>query len=55
MDPVVPELDVPELNTSEPLTPAAPEFEDRMAMAPLVVATPSPERRPTAPPVRTVL
>ena len=34
--PVLPELDVPELNTSTPLTPFAPALALRIVMAPLV-------------------
>ena len=34
--PVEPELDVPELNTSTPLTPFAPALALRIVMAPLV-------------------
>jgi hypothetical protein len=54
-DPVVPELDVPELKTSTPLTPLAPALAVRMVTAPLDVAMPWPLTIPTAPPVRTVL
>jgi hypothetical protein len=50
-DPVVPELDVPELKLSRPLTPAAPAFAVLIVTAPLVVAVPKPLVRPRAPPV----
>jgi hypothetical protein len=39
-DPVVPELDVPELKLSRPLVPSTPAFADLMTTAPLVVAMP---------------
>ena len=55
MDPEDPELDVPELNTSTPLTPFAPALAVRMTMAPLVVATPRPLVILTAPPVNLLL
>lgn len=55
MEPVVPELDVPELNKSRPLTPLCPALEVRIAMAPLVLAIPWPLDTPTEPPVATVL
>jgi hypothetical protein len=55
IEPVVPELDVPELNWRRPLTPFVPALEVRMLMAPLVVALLSPLVTPTAPPVETVL
>jgi hypothetical protein len=54
-DPVVPELDVPELKTSTPLAPLSPALAVRMTTAPLDVAMPWPPTIPTAPPVRTVL
>ena len=53
--PEVPELDVPELNTSIPLVPLCPAFEDAIVIAPLVLAIPCPLVTPTAPPVSTVL
>jgi hypothetical protein len=40
IDPVVPELDVPELKLSRPLVPSTPAFADLMITAPLVVAMP---------------
>jgi hypothetical protein len=55
MEPDDPELDVPELKINTPLAPAAPEFDDRIEMAPLVLGTPEPLETPTAPPVSTVL
>jgi hypothetical protein len=39
-EPVVPELDVPELNASRPDVPAAPAFADLIVNAPLVVVVP---------------
>ena len=39
--PVEPELDVPELNTSRPLTPVVPALALRMRKLPLVVAVPA--------------
>jgi hypothetical protein len=53
--PVLPELDVPELNVSAPLKPAVPAFAVRIVIAPLVVAVPSPVVIETEPPVTTVL
>ena len=44
-DPLLPELDVPELNTSMPLDPAVPAFALRITMLPLLVAA---ERRAEA-------
>ena len=38
--PVLPELDVPELNTSTPLAPFAPAFADLIVIAPLVLEMP---------------
>jgi hypothetical protein len=55
MEPVEPELDVPELKTRAPLTPASPAFAERIEMAPLDVANPSPLIKPIAPPVCAVL
>jgi hypothetical protein len=40
IDPVEPELVVPELNDSRPDEPLVPELDVRMTMAPLVVAIP---------------
>jgi hypothetical protein len=54
-NPEVPDVDDPELNTSTPLVPAIPEFDDLIVRAPLVVAVPWPATMPTAPPVWTVL
>jgi hypothetical protein len=53
--PVVPELAVPELNTITPLTPLWPELDERIVIAPLVLAMPWPLVTPMAPPVSTVL
>jgi len=39
-EPVVPEFDVPELNTSTPLTPVSPALDVEIVIAPLDVATP---------------
>merc|ERR1711995_93224 len=50
-----PELAVPELNTSTPLTPLWPALDDTIVTAPLVLAMPWPLTTPTAPPVATVL
>jgi hypothetical protein len=55
MAPELPELVVPELKTSIPLTPPVPEFADRMLIIPLDVAVPSPDPILTDPPVLTVL
>jgi hypothetical protein len=49
--PVVPELDVPELNVITPLTPDVPAFAERIVIAPVVVAVPSPDVSVIAPPV----
>jgi hypothetical protein len=49
--PVVPELDVPELNTSRPDVPAVPAFADLIVSAPLVVAVLKPEKTRKRPPV----
>ena len=54
-EPVVPDVDVPELNASKPDTPASPALEDAIVIAPLVLAMPCPLATPTVPPVRTVL
>jgi hypothetical protein len=40
MEPEEPELEVPVLNASIPLTPAVPPFDERIVIAPLVDATP---------------
>ena len=40
IEPVPPELDVPELKLSRPLVPSTPAFADLMTTAPLVVAMP---------------
>ena len=53
--PELPELVVPVLNTSIPLTPAVPAFELRIATTPDDVAVPSPEPMLSDPPVFTVL
>ena len=50
-----PELVVPELNLSDPLTPASPALDVRIVMAPLVLAMPWPVVMSTVPPVATVL
>merc|ERR1719482_517541 len=55
MAPLLPLTDVPVLKISMPLTPEVPELIDRIVMAPLDVAVPSPLARCTAPPVCTVL
>jgi hypothetical protein len=39
-EPVLPEEEVPELNTSSPLTPLVPEFDVVIVIAPLVVDVP---------------
>jgi hypothetical protein len=41
-DPVPPELDVPELKTNKPEVPVEPAFAERILIAPLVLAAPSP-------------
>ena len=51
----MPELDVPELKDSRPLTPLSPLSEVPIVMAPLDVAIPWPLVTPMAPPVNTVL
>jgi hypothetical protein len=43
--PLLPTLDVPELNTRRPLTPDVPPFTVRMIIAPLEVAGPFPDVR----------
>jgi hypothetical protein len=55
MAPLLPDTDVPELNTSMPLTPDVPELIERIVIAPLDADVPSPDARCTAPPVCTVL
>ena len=55
IEPDVPELAVPELNVSKPLTPLSPAFDDAIVIAPLVLAMPWPLITPIAPPVCTVL
>jgi hypothetical protein len=40
IEPLVPELDVPELKTSTPLTPLSPLFAVRIVIAPLELALP---------------
>ena len=55
IDPLLPELLVPELNTSTPLTPVAPAFALRIVIAPLLLVIPAPPTTPTAPPVWIVL
>jgi hypothetical protein len=55
IDPVVPELDVPELKTSTPLVPSSPALTVLTVIAPLVLAMLSPVCTPIAPPVFTVL
>ena len=51
IEPLLPELDVPELNTSTPLTPVAPALALRIVIAPLLLVMPAPPTTPTAPPV----
>jgi hypothetical protein len=55
MAPEFPDVAVPELKTSAPLTPATPELADRMLTIPELVAVPSPDPMLTVPPVFTVL
>ena len=55
IEPLLPELVVPELNTSTPLTPVAPALAVLMLIAPLLLAMPAPLLTPTAPPVWIVL
>ena len=55
IDPVVPELAVPELKASRPEAPSWPALDDAIVIAPLVLAMPCPLITPTAPPVCTVL
>ena len=49
--PLFPSLAEPELNTSRPLAPVAPEFALRTAITPLLVDVPSPLSMLTDPPV----
>ena len=51
MAPLLPATAVPVLKSSMPLAPHAPELIERIVMAPLDVAVPSPLARWTAPPV----
>ena len=51
IDPVLPLLDVPELNTRAPLTPFAPAFTVLIVIVPDVVPELAPEVRLAAPPV----
>jgi hypothetical protein len=53
--PLEPELVVPELNTSIPLTTAVPSLDVMIVIAPLVELVPCPLATPTVPPVNTVL
>jgi hypothetical protein len=55
IDPVVPELDVPELKDNIPLTPFVPASAEDIVMAPLDVAFPSPLEMLTEPAVMRVL
>jgi hypothetical protein len=55
MAPELPELALPELNTSMPLLPAVPALADLMLTMPDVVPVPSPDPMETVPPVLTVL
>ena len=52
MEPVVPELAVPDVNDSMPLTPVVPAFMVFTITAPLVSVVPSPVVTDTAPPVK---
>merc|ERR1719453_1103012 len=54
IEPLVPELVVPELKTNRPLTPFAPAFAVLIVIAPLVVAVPSPVLMSIWPPVTLV-
>jgi hypothetical protein len=54
-DPVVPELEDPELNTNMPLVPSSPAFADLIVTAPLVTARLCPLLNARAPPVEAVL
>jgi hypothetical protein len=54
-DPVDPTLEVPELNTRLPLTPALPALAVLIVNSPLVVSMPWALVSPMAPPVSTVL
>ena len=55
IDPLVPELAVPELKDSSPDAPLWPALDDAIVTTPLVLAIPCPLTTPTAPPVCTVL
>ena len=55
MEPDVPELVVPELNTRTPLTPLWPALVVRIVIAPLVEPNPWPLATENEPPVATVL
>ena len=55
IEPVVPELEVPELKMSRPLTPLCPALVVRIEIAPLVLAIPWPLATLTEPPVAIVL
>jgi hypothetical protein len=54
-EPVVPDDELPELNTRIPLAPTAPAFDDLIVIAPLVESVPPPLSMSSAPPVRTVV
>jgi hypothetical protein len=51
--PLVPELEVPVLNTIAPLTPREPEFRVPKEILPLLVDIPAPAVTEIAPPVST--
>ena len=53
--PAFPVDEVPELKTSVPLAPATPEFGLSTKITPLLVAVPSPDKKPIIPPVSRVL
>ena len=55
IDPLLPPLAVPELNTRQPLEPDTPELLLWITTPPLLVCVPSPDPTTTAPPVFTVL
>ena len=55
MSPLLPAMEVPELNTSLPLVPATPAFAVVMTTLPLLLAVPSPETNKIKPPVAPVL
>jgi len=52
--PLLPELELPELRTSQPLTPIEPAFDDCKTKAPLLLALPYPLKIDTRPPVAVV-